>query len=202
MCPRQELNLDLELRRFSFYPLNYGDVQCVCGRYFYFDTNHPTGYNIFVRLAKNKLLLKPNPCIGMFKKNEPGDFTEAETIIGPSVKVEGDFVGEGNFVIDGIVKGRVQTAGNLKIGPRAIITASVQAANALIAGEVQGDVFIDSDLELTETAKITGDITTQSICVARGALLNGACTMQVSAQERATQKKSSSPQTAEPLPAE
>ena len=26
MCPRQELNLDLELRRFSFYPLNYGDL--------------------------------------------------------------------------------------------------------------------------------------------------------------------------------
>ena len=25
MCPRQELNLDLELRRFSFYPLNYED---------------------------------------------------------------------------------------------------------------------------------------------------------------------------------
>ena len=25
MCPRQELNLDLELRRFSFYPLNYKD---------------------------------------------------------------------------------------------------------------------------------------------------------------------------------
>ena len=27
MCPRQELNLDLELRRFSFYPLNYEDNQ-------------------------------------------------------------------------------------------------------------------------------------------------------------------------------
>jgi hypothetical protein len=26
MCPRQELNLDLELRRFSFYPLNYEDI--------------------------------------------------------------------------------------------------------------------------------------------------------------------------------
>lgn len=25
LCPRQELNLDLELRRFSFYPLNYED---------------------------------------------------------------------------------------------------------------------------------------------------------------------------------
>lgn len=25
MCPHQESNLDLELRRFSFYPLNYGD---------------------------------------------------------------------------------------------------------------------------------------------------------------------------------
>lgn len=26
MCPRPELNRDLELRRFSFYPLNYEDL--------------------------------------------------------------------------------------------------------------------------------------------------------------------------------
>ncbi len=26
MCPRRESNLDLELRRFSFYPLNYEDI--------------------------------------------------------------------------------------------------------------------------------------------------------------------------------
>lgn len=136
----------------------------------------------------------------MFKKHEPGDFNEAETIIGPSVKVEGDFIGEGNLIVDGIIKGRVQTAGNLKVGPKAIITASVNAANALISGEIQGDVAIETDLELTETARITGDISAQSICIARGAVLNGACTMQV-AQDQLAQAKSSA-QATEPVPAE
>lgn len=113
----------------------------------------------------------------MFKKHEAGDFNDAETIIGPSVKVEGDFIGEGNLIVEGIIKGKVETAGNLKIGAKAVITASITAANALIAGEVQGDVHVQNDLELTDTARITGDIQAQSICIARGATLNGTCSM-------------------------
>ncbi len=113
----------------------------------------------------------------MFKKQEADNFKEAETIIGPSVKVEGDFVGQGNIIVDGVIKGSVTTNGNLRVGDQAKITAAVAAANALISGEVRGNVTIKGDLELTATAKIFGDVETKSICVARGAILNGKCAM-------------------------
>ena len=113
----------------------------------------------------------------MFKKEENTNFKEAETIIGPSVKVEGDFVGQGNVIIDGVIKGSITTNGNLRVGDQAKINASVAAANALIGGEVRGNVTIKGDLELTENAKIFGDIEVKSICVARGAILNGRCVM-------------------------
>jgi len=114
----------------------------------------------------------------MFKKEETNtNFKEAETIIGPSVKVEGDFAGQGNLIIDGVVKGSVSTDGNLKVGEQAKITASVKADNAFVSGEIKGNMIIKGDLELTNTAKVWGDIEAKSICVARGAVLNGKFTM-------------------------
>ena len=113
----------------------------------------------------------------MFKKNEAVDFNNAETIIGPSVKVEGDFVGQGDLVIEGSVKGNVKTNGNLRIGAQAKVTATIEAANAIISGEVHGNITVTGDLELTESAKVTGDVAAQTIAIARGATLNGKCDM-------------------------
>jgi len=113
----------------------------------------------------------------MFKNDKTNDFKEAETIIGPSVKVEGDFIGQGNLIIDGIINGSVSTEGNLKVGDQAKITASVKANNGFISGEIYGDVIIQNDLELTANAKISGDIEAKSISIARGAVLNGKITM-------------------------
>ena len=109
----------------------------------------------------------------MFKKEDGAN--EVETIIGPSVQVEGDFVAAGNVIIEGVVAGKIQTEKNLQIGERAKIFANVIAANAIIAGEVQGNIKIKESLELTSSAKIFGDVKTGSITVAPGAALHGRC---------------------------
>jgi len=112
----------------------------------------------------------------MFKEN-PASVQETDTIIGPSVKVEGDFVTEGNIIVEGTICGTIKTSQNLKVGPGAKIFANVIAENALIAGEVQGNLNVSGKLELTATAKIFGDIKTATISVASGAIMNGKCSM-------------------------
>lgn len=114
----------------------------------------------------------------MFSKNQSdGGVGDAETIIGASVKVEGNFVCQGNMVIDGEVKGIVKTDKFLSIGPKSVIIADVAAGNARIAGEVRGKVVVDGYLELSDTAKVTGDIVVNSLSIAKGATLNGRCSM-------------------------
>ncbi|PIS42167.1 MAG: cell shape determination protein CcmA [Candidatus Kerfeldbacteria bacterium CG08_land_8_20_14_0_20_40_16] len=115
--------------------------------------------------------------MNMFKKEE-GEIKEGETetIIGPSVKVEGDFHGEGSVVVEGQVSGTLRTNQNLRIGANAKIKADIQAANVLIAGEVRGNLQIKEKAELKSTAKVTGDITTKVISIETGAVLNGKCT--------------------------
>ena len=102
---------------------------------------------------------------------------ETDTIIGPSVKVEGDFVTEGNVIVEGTICGTIKTAKNLKVGPKSKIFANVSAENALIAGEIQGNIKVNDKLELTSTGKIFGDIKVGTLIVAAGSTLNGKCQM-------------------------
>ncbi len=115
----------------------------------------------------------------MFKEtNSTGSIAnETDTIIGPSVKVEGNFVTEGNMIIEGVICGSIKTAKSLKVGPTAKIFANITAHNALIAGEVQGNLNIAGKLELADSAKIFGDIKASILSVASGATINGKCQM-------------------------
>ncbi|OGY45888.1 MAG: hypothetical protein A3A24_00350 [Candidatus Buchananbacteria bacterium RIFCSPLOWO2_01_FULL_46_12] len=109
----------------------------------------------------------------MLKKE--GMSNEVETIIGPSVHVEGDFVGNGDVVIEGTVSGKLRTEKNLRIGETAKIFANISAANILVAGEVQGNIKAKESLELTSSAKVFGDIKTNIVTIASGAIFHGRC---------------------------
>ena len=116
----------------------------------------------------------------MFNKNQDmGNSKNIETIIGPSVKVEGDFKGEGDLIIEGILVGNLQTKNNLKIGQNAIVEAEVKANNAFISGKVKGNISVKGKLEVTSTAVILGDIKAQIISIESGALLKGKLEMPV-----------------------
>ncbi len=101
------------------------------------------------------------------------NFKEVETIIGPSVKVEGDFKADGNVIIEGQVVGSFKTKKNLRVGEGAKIKASVEAESAWVAGEITGNVLIKNHLELSAQAKIKGDINAQILTMETGAQVNG-----------------------------
>ncbi len=96
-----------------------------------------------------------------------------DTVVGPSVNVEGDFASEGNIVVKGTVTGSVHTSKNLLVEPGAKIIANVKAGSATIAGEVRGNMKIKDYLELTATARVVGDIEAKTIAMEAGSLLCG-----------------------------
>src|SRR5512147_1137698 len=91
---------------------------------------------------------------------------ETETVIAPSVRVEGDFVSEGNVRIEGQVTGSISTERDLIVGEAAKITANIQARNGVIAGELHGNLRVFDRLELSSTARIHGDIQAKVLSVA------------------------------------
>lgn len=102
---------------------------------------------------------------------------EVETVVGPSVVVEGDFVSEGNILVKGTVSGSVKTARLLTVENTAKIMANVKAGDAVISGEVHGSIKVEQQLELTPSAKVIGDISCQVLVVAAGAQLQGKINM-------------------------
>lgn len=105
------------------------------------------------------------------------DNTQAETVVGPSVKIQGDLNSEGNIRIEGQVNGKVKTTQNVFVGQGAKIAADVLAGSAVIAGEVLGNMKISGNLILQSTAKVNGDIACSILRVEDGAQFTGKCSM-------------------------
>lgn len=119
-------------------------------------------------MFKNDDLKDYNPI-----NNTPTDTKEPETIIGPSVKVEGNFRGDGNVMIDGEVKGSIKTKRDVKVGEGANVKANIECINAIISGNVDGNIKTKEKLELNSTAVINGDITAKTLQINAGAKING-----------------------------
>lgn len=110
----------------------------------------------------------------MFNKdNKPEKFKDAETIIGASIKVKGNFHGQGNIVVEGQLEGNLRTDANLFIGEKAKVVANIEASDAIINGEVKGGLKIHQYLAVGPTAKIYGDINYCEISIEKGAIING-----------------------------
>ncbi|MEI7497992.1 MAG: polymer-forming cytoskeletal protein [Candidatus Falkowbacteria bacterium] len=116
----------------------------------------------------------------MFTKDERIKGRDVETVIGPSVKVKGDFVGQGDIIIEGFLEGTLKTVGNLFVGQNAEITASVHAKEGKISGKVVGNIKMSGFLEITATAHIDGNILAGQLSVERGAVINGQLSMKES----------------------
>ncbi|MFA6132029.1 MAG: polymer-forming cytoskeletal protein [Patescibacteria group bacterium] len=112
----------------------------------------------------------------MFNRDEGGR-EGAMTIIARGVKVEGDFVSDGNVTIEGEVIGSVKAAGHLEVGPDAKIKADVSAGSAVVAGEISGNFIVSGKLDLLENSRLDGDVTVAVFSVAPGAKINGRVTM-------------------------
>ncbi len=126
----------------------------------------------------------------MFKKEDGTG--SSETIIASGVKVEGDFSSPGSVRIEGVVIGSVKAAGDLAVTETARIEADVIAANAVIAGEIKGNLSTDEKLELLKTAKIHGNISCKVLSVEAGAAISGNCQVaqeKVQVRERVKETK-------------
>ncbi len=95
------------------------------------------------------------------------------TVIAKGVKIEGEFISQGDVVIDGEVHGVLTAAGSLTVGPEAIIKATVTAAEATIAGRVEGNLMAHKLLEIKSSAQISGDVKAETLSIEAGARLQG-----------------------------
>lgn len=123
-------------------------------------------------------MFKSDTTSNSFSGNEKNNSNQPETIIGASVKVEGNFKGDGNLIIEGEVSGSIQTKHDVRVGEQAKVNATIECVNAYISGEVIGNISVQEKLELSSTARVTGDLITPVLQVNAGAKHNGTVKME------------------------
>lgn len=102
---------------------------------------------------------------------------KAESILGSGTYWEGTLKTEGSVKIDGKFKGQVVAGDSIVIGENALVEASLEGGNILIAGTVHGDVKAEGKLEITPKGKLYGNFTAVKLLVDEGAIIRGECMM-------------------------
>jgi cytoskeletal protein CcmA (bactofilin family) len=107
------------------------------------------------------------------RENKLEKFKDAETVIGASIKVKGNFHGQENIIIEGTREGSLKTDASIFIGEKAKVVATVEARDLIVNGEIKGNTKVKNYLSLGSTAKINGDVQYGELSIEKGAIING-----------------------------
>jgi cytoskeletal protein CcmA (bactofilin family) len=90
------------------------------------------------------------------------------------LQVHGEISGNEDLKLDGKVEGLVSIGGfRLTLGPTAQLDGDIVAREAIISGEVHGDISAFDRIEVTKSASIIGDLSTTKILIEEGAYFKG-----------------------------
>ena len=99
------------------------------------------------------------------------------TYLGPNVTIDGTVTGSEPVLIEGTVRGKINLTGELRVGTKARVEATVHAKNVTVEGKLTGDVSADDKVELVASATVDGNIKAPKIVVAEGARFRGSVDM-------------------------
>ncbi|MEM9683140.1 MAG: polymer-forming cytoskeletal protein [Pseudomonadota bacterium] len=97
----------------------------------------------------------------------------APSIVSANLRVTGDLESEGDIQIDGHVEGDVRS-NSVTVGEHAVVCGAIVSHKVHVAGTVKGQIN-GKMVELTRTAKVTGDIMHESLAIEAGAFIQGLC---------------------------
>ena len=107
--------------------------------------------------------------------NAPSSNSNNILVVG--TKIEGKISAGSDMRLDGELIGDLTCSGKLIIGPEGKVIGNIKCQNAVIEGTFEGNLEVAELLNIRETAKIQGDITTDKLIVQSGAIFNVTCKM-------------------------
>src|SRR3954466_10994 len=122
--------------------------------------------------AERKTSQKP---IAPTINSEPGKPTSITllTVVGEHARFEGKFDITDSIQIECEIAGEMNVGGKLVIGEKGVVNANVQTVDAIIMGQYEGNMIATGNVEIAETGRVTGNITTDSLVISKGGFFNG-----------------------------
>ena len=111
--------------------------------------------------------------------------TPAVNMIGKGTSIKGDIRSDGDFRVDGILHGSIQSTGKIVVGISGSIEGDVTCQNADLSGQVRATIRVKELLSLKSTSKVTGEVYTSKLAIEPGAKFSGTCNMEDEAEMKA-----------------
>ena len=99
------------------------------------------------------------------------------SIIAQGCKFDGKVQVRGTLRIEGEFKGDIGTPESLVIGKTGVVHGSVTVKNAIIGGQLFGNITAENKIELQSGSHVEGDIKTKRLVIDEGVFFEGNCSM-------------------------
>ena len=103
--------------------------------------------------------------------------SRVDTLIGKQTELLGDIRFSGGLHVDGTIKGKVLSSSDkgavLSVSESGMVEGDVRVPHVVLNGTVTGDVHATERLQLSEKARVTGNVYYKIIEMASGAAVNG-----------------------------
>ena len=106
------------------------------------------------------------------------------TVVGEQAKFEGKFDITDSIQIECEIAGEMNVGAKLVVGEKGVVNATVHTVDAIIMGVYEGNMIATGNVEIAETGRVTGNITTDSLVIAKGGFFNGNITKMNDANTR------------------
>ena len=105
-----------------------------------------------------------------------------QTIIGKSVTVKGEILGNEQLTIEGTVEGRIMIETTVLVRDSGVVKADVDAANVNVAGGVIGNISVTEKIEIVSGGYVVGDIRAPRLIINDGASVKGNIDMEIKSE--------------------
>lgn len=95
------------------------------------------------------------------------------TVVGQGARIHGKFDITDSIQIECEIGGELNVGGKLVIGQNGVVKADVITVDAIVMGHYEGNMIATGDVEITETGRVSGNIQTDSLVIAKGGFFNG-----------------------------
>ncbi|MBN1401521.1 MAG: polymer-forming cytoskeletal protein [Anaerolineae bacterium] len=115
----------------------------------------------------------------MFRRSKLAPLTagKIDNLVGSNTSFDGIIKSDGNIRVDGIYQGRIETAGNVIVGPTARVVADIVANMVQVWGAVRGDITAKGRLEILPDGRVWGNVQVVSLLIDEGGMFLGQCKM-------------------------
>jgi cytoskeletal protein CcmA (bactofilin family) len=99
---------------------------------------------------------------------------EGSTFLGKSFTLRGDLVGSEELYIDCKIEGTITlTESRLTIGPNAVIKADIRVQDAVVLGQLEGNITATGRVELRQSGILLGNVTAARLSIEESASMRG-----------------------------